>query len=333
LRPGCQNCRFARQNQLKGIACFPVNCRTFHDLFNDEKWGNILLAYSEGRNEGPLELAEGSSPALFSIENLTVRYPGSRPEDPGVTAVDNISFQARRGEFISVVGPSGCGKSTLLSAMAGLLTGYQGKISIHGEEVKGPHRDIGVVFQEESTFPWRSVQRNVEFGLEMRGVPKAERQAKATEVIAMVGLSDFADRHPGQLSGGMKQRVAIARTLVTEPDILLMDEPFGALDEQTRIMLGDELLRIQRLLNQTAILITHNIQEAVLLSDRVIVVSARPGRVKAVIDIDLPKKRNSTLLATEHFGELVGQIWSVLREESLNAFAQQNHTKLESTSA
>ena len=228
---------------------------------------------------------------------------------------------------MSVVGPSGCGKSTMLAAMAGLLTGYQGTISIHGEKVTGPHRDIGVVFQEESTFPWRSVQRNVEFGLEMRGVAKAERRQKATDILEMVGLADFAHRHPEQLSGGMKQRVAIARTLVTEPDILLMDEPFGALDEQTRIMLGDELLRIQRLLKQTVILITHNIQEAVLLSDRVVVVSARPGQIKAIVDIDLPKKRDSTLLATEHFGELVGEIWAVLREESLKAFTQQNNTK------
>lgn len=262
------------------------------------------------------------------MENVTVKYPGNGPGQ-GVLAVDDVSLDVHRGEFVSLVGPSGCGKSTLLSAMGGLLTGYQGNIFIHGERIKGPHPDVGVVFQEESTFPWRSVQRNVEFGLEMRGMGKPQRRKKASDALEMVGLSDFSHRRPGELSGGMKQRVAIARTLVTEPEILLMDEPFGALDEQTRIMLGDELLRIQRILQQTVILITHNIQEAVLLSDRVVVLSARPGRVKAVIDIDLPHKRDSTLLSTEHFAELVGRIWSVLREESLKSFAQQDTSRTE----
>lgn len=164
--------------------------------------------------------------------------------------------------------------------------------------------------------------RNVEFGLEMRGVSKEERRRKAEEVLKMVGLEGFKESYPGQLSGGMKQRVAIARTLVTEPAILLMDEPFGALDEQTRIILGEELLRIQESLGQTIVFITHNIQEAILLSDRVVVLSARPGRIKAVVSVDLPRPRDSTLLSSDHFTELVGEVWSVLREESLKGFAQ-----------
>lgn len=236
--------------------------------------------------------------------------------------MDGIDLEVHEGEFVSVVGPSGCGKSTLLSTLGGLLPGYDGEIQVRDHEVNGPHPDIGVVFQEDSTFPWRSTLRNVEFGLEMRGVAKQERRRKAEEILKMVGLEGFKDRYPGQLSGGMKQRVAIARTLVMEPAILLMDEPFGALDEQTRIILGEELLRIQETLGQTIVFITHNIQEALLLSDRVAVLSARPGRIKAVVPVDFPRPRDSTLLATDHFAELVGEVWSVLREESLKGFAQ-----------
>ncbi|RZU30835.1 NitT/TauT family transport system ATP-binding protein [Blastococcus saxobsidens] len=250
-----------------------------------------------------------------------------------MSALQHIDLDVRKGEFVSVVGPSGCGKSTLLSTVSGLLTGFDGRITVRGDEIKGPHPDVGVVFQEESTFPWRNVLKNVEFGLEMRGVSKEERRRKAMEILTMVGLEDFAKSYPGHLSGGMKQRVAIARTLVMEPSILLMDEPFGALDEQTRIILGEELLRIQRALDQTVLLITHNIQEAILLSDRVVVLSARPGRIKAIVDIKLPKQRDSTLLATDEFAGLVGQVWSVLREESLRAFAQEQNNDEETTHA
>jgi NitT/TauT family transport system ATP-binding protein len=259
---------------------------------------------------------------LLTISDLSVRYSSDKPDDPGVLALKDINLKVRKGEFVSVVGPSGCGKSTLLSTLGGLLLGYDGSISIQGQDIKGPHPDIGVVFQEDSTFPWRSTLRNVEFGLEMRGVPKQERRHKAEEVLKTVGLESFKQHYPGQLSGGMKQRVAIARTLILEPAILLMDEPFGALDEQTRIILGEELLRIQEASHQTIVFITHNIQEAILLSDRVVVLTARPGRIKAVVPIDLPRPRDSTLLSSDHFTELVGEVWSVLREESLKGFAQ-----------
>ncbi|WP_375000857.1 ABC transporter ATP-binding protein [Aeromicrobium sp. CTD01-1L150] len=283
--------------------------------------------------DGRQDQRAGESEYLFTIDDLCVTYPASAASPGGVAALEHIDLDVQAGEFVSVVGPSGCGKSTLLSTVGGLLTGFDGRISVRGDSIDGPHPDVGVVFQEESTFPWRSVLKNVEFGLEMRGEAKADRRRRAMEMLAMVGLEDFAETYPGHLSGGMKQRVAIARTLVMEPSILLMDEPFGALDEQTRIILGEELLRIQRALDQTVLLITHNIQEAILLSDRVVVLSARPGRIKAVVDVDLPKQRDSTLLATDEFAGLVGQVWSVLRDESLKAFAQEDRKNEEPTHA
>jgi NitT/TauT family transport system ATP-binding protein len=179
-----------------------------------------------------------------------------------------------------------------------------------------------MVFQEESTFPWRTTLGNVEFGLEMRDVPSAARRAKALRMLELVGLGGFEQRYPSELSGGMKQRVAIARALVLEPKILLMDEPFGALDEQTRIILGEELLRIRDQLKQTIIFVTHNINESVQLSDRVMVMTARPGRVKSIVDVDLPHPRDSSIIASDRFGRLVAQVWGSLREESIKSFKQ-----------
>jgi len=239
-----------------------------------------------------------------------------------VRALEDVSLEVREGEFVSIIGPSGCGKSTFLGIAGGLVSGFDGEIFVRGERVQGPHRAIGIVFQEESTFPWRTALANVEFGLEMQGVGKAERERKAQELIRLVGLSGFADRYPSELSGGMKQRVAIARALVMEPQILLMDEPFGALDEQTRIILGEELLRIRDKLGQTILFVTHNINEAVQLSDRVVVMTARPGRIKETFQIDLPRPRDSSIIASDRFGKLVAQVWSTLREESLRGFQQ-----------
>ena len=239
-----------------------------------------------------------------------------------VRALDDVSLEVREGEFVSIIGPSGCGKSTFLGIVGGLVSGFDGEIFVRGERVQGPHRAIGIVFQEESTFPWRTALANVEFGLEMQGVGKVERERKAQELIRLVGLSGFADRYPSELSGGMKQRVAIARALVMEPQILLMDEPFGALDEQTRIILGEELLRIRDKLGQTILFVTHNINEAVQLSDRVVVMTARPGRIKEMFQIDLPRPRDSSIIASDRFGKLVAQVWSTLREESLRGFQQ-----------
>lgn len=264
---------------------------------------------------------------LLQVRNLFVEYQGERQDDAGLLALEDIDLDLCEGEFVSVVGPSGCGKSTLLSALGGLLPGFQGEVYIRGQRMSGTHPDIGVIFQEDSTFPWRSALRNVEFGLEMRGMGKEERRQKAEETLDMVGLEAFKQHYPGQLSGGMKQRVAIARTLVMEPAIMLMDEPFGALDEQTRIILGEELLRIQNMLNQTILFITHNIQESILLSDRVVVLSAQPGRIKAEVPVDFPRPRDSKLLSTTQFAELVGEVWSVLREESLKGFRQAESQK------
>lgn len=269
--------------------------------------------------------AEGKT--LLKIQDLSFRYPSESSDEPGILALEGIEVDVHEGEFVSIVGPSGCGKSTLLSVVGGLVSGFEGSVSIRGEEVRKPHPDIGVVFQEDSTFPWRNALRNVEFGLELRGVPKEERRRRAQEILRLFGLEGFEQRFPGHLSGGMKQRVAIARTLVLEPEILLMDEPFGALDEQTRIILGEELLRIQQELRQTVLFITHNIQESIMLSDRVVVLSARPGRIKAVMDVDFPRPRDSTLISSTHFAELVGKIWAVLRDESLKAFGQDSQKR------
>ena len=231
-------------------------------------------------------------------------------------AVDDVSFAVRPGEFLSVIGPSGCGKSTLFNIIGGLLAGYDGRVSVGSTIIRGPHPSIGMVFQEESAFPWRNVIENVAFPLEITGVSKAERLGRARHFIELVGLAGFERSYPAELSGGMRQRVAIARTLVSEPRILLMDEPFAALDEQTRLLLGDKVLQIQQALAQTTLLITHNITEAVQLSDRVLVMTYRPGRVKRIVAIDLPRPRTSEVVGSDAFGHYVAAIWNDLREEA-----------------
>jgi NitT/TauT family transport system ATP-binding protein len=233
-----------------------------------------------------------------------------------VTALDGISFAVQPGEFVSIIGPSGCGKSTLFSILGGLDAGHQGAVRVHGAPVRGPHKDIGMVFQEQSTLPWRSVLENVAFPLEMRGVGRAERRDRARRAVELVGLRGFEARFPDELSGGMRQRVAIARTLAMEPGILLMDEPFGALDEQTRLLLGEKVLQIQQTLRQTTLLITHSISEAVQLSDRIVVMTYRPGRVKRIVPVPLPRPRSAAVLSSDAFGRTVAEIWSDLREEA-----------------
>jgi NitT/TauT family transport system ATP-binding protein len=237
------------------------------------------------------------------------------PEGP-LVAVDHVSLSVRPGEFLAVIGPSGCGKSTLFNVIGGLTDGYGGTVTVGGETVHGPHPSVGMVFQEESTFPWRTVIENVAFPLEIAGMGKAARHDKAKKFIALVGLGGFENRYPAELSGGMRQRVAIARTLASEPKILLMDEPFASLDEQTRLLLGDKVLQIQQQLQQTTLLITHNITEAVQLADRILVMTYRPGRVKRMVEIDLPRPRSSDVVSSEAFGHYVAQLWSDLREEA-----------------
>ena len=200
--------------------------------------------------------------------------------------------------------------------IGGLLGEHEGIVTVAGETISGPHKSIGMVFQEESTFPWRTVTDNVAFPLELVGMPKAKRIERARHFIKMVGLDGFENRYPGELSGGMRQRVSLARTLASEPKILLMDEPFAALDEQTRLLLGDKVLQIQQQLKQTTLLITHNITEAVQMSDRILVMTYRPGKVKRIVDINLPRPRTSEIVGSEAFGRYVAQIWSDLREEA-----------------
>jgi NitT/TauT family transport system ATP-binding protein len=236
---------------------------------------------------------------ILVVEDIIKRF---ETPDGSLTAVGRVSFTVAPGEFLAVIGPSGCGKSTLFNVIGGLLDGYDGHVAVAGETVRGPHAAIGMVFQEESTFPWRTVIENVAFPLEIAGVAKAERLERARHFVNLVGLTGFERRYPAELSGGMRQRVSMARTLASEPKILLMDEPFAALDEQTRLLLGDKVLQIQQELKQTTLVITHNITEAVQLSDRILVMTYRPGRVKRVVSIDLPRPRTSEIVSSDAFG-------------------------------
>jgi NitT/TauT family transport system ATP-binding protein len=257
--------------------------------------------------------APASSDAILMVDNIVVRFETA--EGP-IVAVDDVSFKIRPGEFVSVIGPSGCGKSTLFNVIGGLLSHHQGVVNVAGETISGPHKAIGMVFQEESTFPWRTVIDNVAFPLELISMEKIKRTERARYFISMVGLDGFENRYPGELSGGMRQRVSLARALASEPKILLMDEPFAALDEQTRLLLGDKVLQIQQQLKQTTLLITHNITEAVQMSDRILVMTYRPGKMKRVVSIDLPRPRTSEIVGSEAFGRYVAQIWNDLREEA-----------------
>ena len=257
--------------------------------------------------------------ALLTVEHITKRFTTNEGE---ILAVDDISLDVAPGEFVSIIGPSGCGKSTLFNVIGGLLGDYDGRVTVAGEVVSGTHPAIGMVFQEESTFPWRTVIENVAFPLEIAGVARQARLDRAAHFVSLVGLRGFERRYPAELSGGMRQRVAIARTLASEPRILLMDEPFAALDEQTRVLLGDKVLQIQQALKQTTLLITHNLTEAVQLSDRVLVMTYRPGRLKRIVNIDLPHPRDANVVESDAFGHYVAEIWHDLREEASRGIAE-----------
>ena len=266
-----------------------------------------------------------SANAILIVDDIVKRF---ETPDGVLTAVDHVSLSVAPGEFVGVIGPSGCGKSTLFNVIGGLLDGYDGVIKVAGERVRGPHPAIGMIFQEESTFPWRNVIDNVVFPLEIAGLPRAERYDRARHFVKLVGLDGFERRYPAELSGGMRQRVSMARTLAAQPKILLMDEPFASLDEQTRLLLGDKVLQIQQQLKQTTLLITHNITEAVQLSDRIVVMTYRPGKVKRMVEIALPRPRSSEIVSSEAFGRYVAQIWSDLREEASRGLGDEESRKL-----
>ena len=234
-----------------------------------------------------------------------------------VVALDNVSLEVKPGRFVVLVGPSGCGKSTLLMMMAGLRQQTSGTVLINGTPITKPDPDrVGVVFQEASLFPWLTAEENVEFPLTLRGTPKAERRAKAQDALKLVGLDGFGKRHPHELSGGMKQRVSIARGLVQNPPVLLMDEPFAALDEQTRMTMGDELLRIWAATGKTVVFVTHSLTEAVYLADEVLVMSARPGQIVDRLHVPLPRPRTYDMLSGETFGTLRDRIWRHIRKSA-----------------
>jgi NitT/TauT family transport system ATP-binding protein len=270
------------------------------------------------------EPAEAASPVL-SLQDVTRVYEGERR----VAALGPVDLSLTQGEFFSVVGPSGCGKSTLLDVMAGLSRPTSGTITFEGKIVEGVVPDgVGVVFQEDASFAWLTVRDNVAFGLRRTKTAPAEIRRRVEYAIGFMGLSDFADAYPAELSGGMRQRVCIARTLVMRPRLILLDEPFGALDQQTRLLMGDELLRLWRETGATILLITHALDEAAMLSDRVGVMSARPGRFIDLVETGWPRERDSRIVSESRFGAITGRLWSTLREESMRSFGAAGTARL-----
>ena len=255
-------------------------------------------------------------PAAARLSGVTRVYgaPGSRES---LHALGPVDLDLRLGEFFSVVGPSGCGKSTLLDILAGLAPPSEGQAEFEGKPIRGVPDGVGVVFQEDASFPWLTVQANIAFGLRQNGTDTAEVKRRVDYALGFMGLRDFRNAYPAQLSGGMRQRVCIARTLVLQPRLILLDEPFGALDQQTRLLMGDELLRLWKETDATVLLITHSLDEAAMLSDRVGVMSARPGLFIELIQTDWPRDRDSRIVADPHYGVLTGRIWEKLRVETM----------------
>ncbi len=248
------------------------------------------------------------------IEGVTQQFPARGAGAP-VLALDGIDLEVPSGEFVSLLGPSGCGKSTLLNIIAGFQHPTRGRVLHEGAEVTRPDRRRTVVFQDYALFPWKTVQQNIEFGLKAQGLPAARRRAVAREFITLVRLTGFEDRYPHEISGGMKQRAAIARALAPNPDILLMDEPFGALDAQTRVLLQEEVARISAETKKTVVFVTHSIEEAVFLGDRVVVMSARPGRIRSSFPVALDRPRTPAVRRDPTFVSLVEDLWESLKPE------------------
>ncbi|HJT93846.1 MAG TPA: ABC transporter ATP-binding protein [Mycobacterium sp.] len=257
----------------------------------------------------------------LQLENVTKRFP-IRGQKSSFTAIEDISIDLAAGEFLVLVGPSGCGKSTLLDLLGGLSTPSSGRIMLDGNPINGPGLDRGIVFQQYALLPWRTARKNIEFGLEAKGLPAAVRRERAEHYLELVGLQSFADRFPHELSGGMKQRVAIARSLAFDPEVLLMDEPFAALDAQTRESLQDELLRIWKATGKTILFITHGIDEAIYLGQRVAVLTSRPGRIKKVVDVEIDRSAED-IRSDAGFRAQRHHIWSLLHDEVERARSQE----------
>ena len=267
------------------------------------------------------------SSVQVALRGVSKRFPASAGGQ-AVQALAPIDLDLRQGEFFAVVGPSGCGKSTLLELIAGLLPASEGRIEFEGRPVESQVPDgIGVVFQEDASFPWLSVYDNVAFGLRQAALSADEKARRVNDAIVMMGLRDFAPTFPAQLSGGMRQRVCIARTLVTQPRLLLLDEPFGALDQQTRLLMGDEVLRLWREIDATVFLITHALDEAAMLADRIAIMSARPGRVIEIVETHWPRDRDSRIVEHASFGAVTSRLWKTLREESMKTMGRASDSR------
>jgi NitT/TauT family transport system ATP-binding protein len=250
----------------------------------------------------------------ISLRDISKKFDRRGASD-GTTALASVDLDIYRGEFLVLLGPSGCGKSTLLNLMAGFLKPSSGVILHDGTEVTGPDRRRTVVFQEYALFPWMTVQQNVEFGLKAQGMSQQERRAVASDLLSIVRLTGFETRFPHEISGGMKQRAAIARAIAPNPDMLLMDEPFGALDAQTRVLLQEEIARISAETNKTIVFVTHSIDEAVFLGDRIVVMSSRPGRVREIHPVALSRPRVAAMRSNPAFRDLVDKLWMSLRPD------------------
>ncbi|MVX66415.1 ABC transporter ATP-binding protein [Clostridium chromiireducens] len=279
-----------------------------------------------------MEVNEENKESKIVLDNLSQIYyvrDKESSEKEKFQALKDFSLSIGKGEFIAIVGPSGCGKSTLLDIISGIVKAESGSISIDGKVVNGPALDRGFVMQGYALFPWRTIRKNVEFGLELKKVPKKERNKISDEFIELIGLKGFENRYPHELSGGMKQRVAIARSLAYDPEVLLMDEPFAAVDAQTRETLQDELMRIWDKTNKTIIFVTHSIEEAVLLADRVVVMTKNPGTIKEIVNIDLPRPRtNSDMRVCDDYNLITNKIYEYLHNKVEKKEAYSNNKRI-----
>jgi NitT/TauT family transport system ATP-binding protein len=261
--------------------------------------------------------------AQVALRAVEKHFGDARRPETVVHALGPLALELKRGEFFAVVGPSGCGKSTLLELIAGLTTATRGEVQFEGRPIRGKIPDgVGVVFQEDASFPWLTVADNIAFGLRRMKIGREERVRRIESALAMMGLTSFSRSFPAQLSGGMRQRVCIARTLVMEPRLILLDEPFGALDQQTRLLMGDEVLNLWRKTGATIFLITHALDEAAMLADRIGVMSARPGRLIDIVETGWPAERDSRIVEEERFGAVTARLWRSLRAESLKAMGK-----------